>query len=168
MCLSNFFCGKDSKMKTTILLLATAMAAFAQTPLPSNWIGAGIALSQETSPQINGWASYAALVSRSGGIYSFSSYDVMPVTQGGKFTIQTSTRSGFALVIRTLGPITILGFGDGGIAASSLATTGAYSGGGIAVWKLGSTAWTMEVAARRIKTGAGPATVCETGFGRSF
>jgi hypothetical protein len=155
-------------MKTTILLLAAALAAFAQTPLPSNWIGVGVALNQQASPQINGWASYAALLSRSGGVYSFSSYDVTPIKQAGKYTIQTSTRSGFALMIRTLGPITVLGLADAGIAASSLATTAAYSGGGIALWKLGSTAWTMEIAARRIKAGSGITTVYEAGFGRSF
>jgi hypothetical protein len=153
-------------------MLGCAACALGQTPapatLPQNWIGAGMAFNQSASPQINGWASYATLLSRSGQVYSFSTYDVTPIKVAGKYTVQTSTRTGFALVVRTLGPITILGMADAGVAASSLTTGSAFSGGGIGVWKLGKTQWTIEAGARLLKTTSGQQTMYEGGWGRTF
>jgi hypothetical protein len=154
--------------KLLILPLAVICAAVAQ---PSNWVGSGAAFNQAASPQINGWASYATLLSKPQLLYSFSSYDVTPIRLSGKLTIQTSARTGFAMVIRQLGPITLLGLLDGGMAAAGTGagqTVGsAFSGGGIAVWKLGKTNWTVAAAYRRLQTTA-PQDVFEIGFGRTF
>jgi hypothetical protein len=163
--------------RLSILILACVMCAFGQTPaatgappepLAQNWIGAGMAWNQSATPQLNGWASYATLLSRSGQVYSFSTYDVTPIQVAGKYTVQTSTRTGLAVIVRTLGPITILGMADAGVSATSLTTGSAFSGGGIGVYKLGKTEWTIEAGARLLKTNGGQQTMYEFGFGRTL
>jgi hypothetical protein len=67
------------------------------------------------------------------------------------------------------GPVYVLGFGDGGIAATGANTTGAFSLGGMAVLKIAKTAWTIEVGVRKLKTPiAGNNNVYEFGTGRTF
>ena len=155
---------RQHKVLAFVAIALLAIPANAQT---TNWIGAGAGYNSAASPSVNGWASYATLLSKTQLLYSFSSYDVVPLKVNGKYTIQTSTRTGFALVVRNIGPITVLGLGDAGIAASSVKTGSAFSGGGIAVWRLGKTLWTLEAAVRRLQTSL-PQSVYEIGFGRGW
>jgi|SRR5579859_576013 len=145
---------------------APASVNVATPTLPSQWMGAGAAWNQNTTPQIAGWASYAKLVSGKGQTYSFTSWDVTS-SKKTPFTAQTSARTGLAAVIRQLGPITVLGFGDAGMATSVSNFAGAFSGGGIAVIKLGKTNFTIELAARVLKVASQPnQVVYEIGLGR--
>jgi hypothetical protein len=155
-----------------LLAVVLSGACFAQTPalpvLPSNWVGAGAAYAGGGQPPIAGWASYAVLVSGKAGLYSFSSYD-LTVTKAKPYAVQTSVRTGMALVIRTIGPLTILGLGDAGMAQAPTSITGAFSGGGIGIYRIGKTAWTLEVAVRRLKTPInGTSNAYEVGTGRTF
>ena len=156
-------------MRAAIVFILLLGVCFAQAPTPpSNWIGAGAAYTAGGQPPIAGWASYAVLVSGKAGLYSFSSYD-LTVTKTKPYAVQTSARTGMALVIRTIGPLTILGLGDAGMAQAPTALTSAFSGGGIGVYRIGKTAWTIELAVRRLKTPInGSANAYEFGTGRTF
>ena len=133
-------------MRVAVLVLITGVLYGQSTPaLPSNWVGAGAAY------PVAGWASYATLMSSKGQVYSFSSWDAT-VTKTRPHVIQSSARSGLATVLRTWGPVTLLGFAEAGVAAAQTTTTGAFSGGGVGVLKIGKTAWTIEVAVRVLKT----------------
>lgn len=135
--------------------------------LPNSWMGAGAAWDQYTTPQVAGWASYAKLVSSSGQLYSFTSWDATS-SRARPYTAQTSVRSGLASVVRRFGPVYLLGFGDAGMAAAAGDFGGAFSGGGIVVIKLGKTNFTLELAARVLKVaGQTNHVIYEFGFGRT-
>jgi hypothetical protein len=131
--------------------------------LPQNWYGAGASWNGQAA----GWASYAHLLSSSGQVYSYTTYDVTRTKERPYVT--SSARTGAAIVLRTLGPLTILGLADAGVATASTVTSGAFSGGGLAFVRLGKTDWTICGGARVVKaaaTGAGDQTVYEAGIGR--
>lgn len=180
-------------MKRAIAILVFAclcLVAGAQSPAtpqyPSNWVGVGAGFTSGATPPVAGWASYAIKISDKGPIYSFSSYDIV----SGKtrpFSIQTSVRTGFATVLRQWGPVSLLGFGDAGMAtaattsataatptksATSVAATtvtGAFSFAGAIVWQVGRTHWTIEGCARYLQTPInGNDKVYELGTGRTF
>lgn len=152
-----------------LFMVLTAVSCYAQTlTLPSNWVGAGAGFISGAHPPIAGWASYAILLSGKGQVYSFSSYDITQVP-GKPLQLQTSARTGFATVLKTVGPIYVLGFGTAGIAATGANTAGAYSGGGIGVWRIGKTDWTLELGVRVAKSAiSGTTNAYEFGAGRVF
>ena len=139
------------------------------TELPPNFYAAGAGWNQYAHPQINGWASMAHLISTPGvGIYSYSTYDVTSRT-ARPFTIQTSTRTGFATLVRRYGPVSIFGLGDAGVALSGTNLGVAFSGGGVGVIKIGKSAWCVVLGARVLKTAiSSTQTIYEAGIGRSF
>ena len=151
-----------------IFILSLAASCWGQVLLPQNWAGAGAAYNSETRPAVAGWFSYAVLISQKGSLYSFTSHDVF-LSSVKPYTVETSVRSGLATVVRSVGPIIVLGFGDAGFTAGGTSIGGAFSGGGIGVIRLGKTNWTLELAARVIKSSINPTgnqTVYEIGAGR--
>lgn len=145
-------------MKYILLFLAASLGAHAQ----SNWSGAGIAYG---SPHVNGWASYAHRISEPALLYSFTSMDIT-AAHGQP---QTSVRTGVATVIRSVGPVTVLGFGESGMATTASGFGGAFDGGGVAIIRLGRGGLTLAVAARVLHTAmGGTQTVWEVGFGRAY
>jgi hypothetical protein len=153
---------------TLLMCLCLAASCFAQDALPNNWVGAGVGFTSGAHPPVAGWASYAVKISDKGPLYSFSSYDITPSTTK-PYTLQISTRTGFATVLRQWGPMNVIGFGDAGVATAVGATTGAFSGGGAAIWRIGKTAWTIEGCVRILKTAInGNNKVYEFGTGRTF
>jgi hypothetical protein len=158
-----------------LFVFSLSFAVFAQPPtsapvLPSLWMGAGAAFNSAATPQVNGWFSYAQLLSQKQQIYSFSTHDITPLRVAGKLTIQDSTRTGFAIVVRQFGPLTTLGLCDAGIAATGTASgtsvSSAFSGGALAVYQIGKTDWTLEAGYRLLKTTSSQ-NVYEFGFGRT-
>ena len=162
-------CYAQTAPPATIYQGPPPMATVAPAPtLPANWVGVGAGYTAGATPPVNGWASYATLVSGKGQLYSFSSYDIV-AGASKPHNITTSARTGFATLLKVWGPVYVLGFGTAGVAASGTATTGAFSGGGIAVLKLGKTAWTLEGGWRVLKTPInGVQNVYEFGTGRTF
>lgn len=155
-------------LRLALVLFAFAAACFAQSALPQNWAGVGAGLNQASRPPVAGWFSYATLISQSGQLYSFSTHDVF-LSQAKPYTVQTSVRTGLATVLRTIGPLVVLGLGDAGLAAGGTSVGGAFSGGGIGVLRLGKTSWTIAAGARVLKTSTGGSqTVYELGLGRTF
>lgn len=134
--------------------------------LPNNWAGAGAAYTNFVNPPISGWFSYAVLLSERGALYSFTTHDITS-SRTKPYTIQTSIRTGLATLVRRIGPIAMLGFGDAGVAGAGESIGGAFSGGGIGILQIGRTNWTLEIAVRRIKTTIGETqSVFEFGAGR--
>lgn len=160
-------------MKLVLLATLLAKAILAQTSVPStllpnNWAGFGAALNLASKPPVAGWYSYATLLSSKGQIYSFSTHDVLLSPQK-PYRLLDSARTGAATVLRQFGPVTILGLGDIGMVASGASVGGAFSGGGLALVKLGKTNWDIVVGARVIKTsGNGNQDIYEIGLGRSW
>jgi hypothetical protein len=139
--------------------------------LPQEWAAAGAAWNQYARPEVNAWASYSHLISCSGQIYSYTTEDFM----SARGRMQQSIRTGFAAVLRCVGPLCLLVLGDAGLATgtASGATTigGAMSYGGIGILRLGSTLWTLAVAVRPVRStvaqpGDKTQTLFEFGIGR--
>lgn len=151
-----------SKLSLAVLVLSGGVS-WSQS-LPQNWVGAGSGYSSSGSPKVTGWVSLAVLVSQSQQLYSYSTYDVLPV-KGGVPT--TSARTGLATVIRHYGMVSILAFGNIGMEQNSTSIAGAFSGGGFAVAQFKS-GLTFEVGARIVTSGGKTASPIEAGFGWTF
>lgn len=93
----------------------------------STFYGAGIVGQAQTSPRPSGFFIVATELSKSAQIWSFSESDFLVV--GRK--IQTSTRTGIATPLRKIASATLFAIGDGGVATTGTATSGAYAGGAI-------------------------------------
>lgn len=157
-------------MKLILLLALASGIGWGQVALPQNWAGAGTAYNSESRPAVAGWFSYATSISQKAQLYSFTSHDVF-VSSAKPYTVQTSVRSGLATVVRTLGPVIVLGFCDAGFAAGGTNVGGSFSGGGIGIIRLGKTDWTIALAARVVKSSinsTGNQTVYELGLGKQF
>lgn len=140
---------------------APVVSSPAASKLP-NWAGAGAMFAD---PGWTGWAALAIPVSTATRAYSFSLYQVIP--QAGKLT--TSTTTGLSAIIRTIdlkraGTLTIHGLGTLGVATTSTATTGAFAGGGGAIWAFKG--FTFETFFIQNKSGASAKPEILTGFGR--
>jgi len=147
---------------------APAPVAAPAVAYPSTWYGVGAAWNSAASPKFNGWGSLAILAQKSVPLYSFTSYDVNAVRSGKGYQLKDSARTGVAMVIKQIGPANVLALGDAGAATSNTATTGAFSGGGGIVVKLGGGKWTLCGFARVLKiNGSANQTVYELGFGRT-
>lgn len=145
----------------TFLLLAAALSASGQVPLPQNWVGAGAAWNQDTAPHANGWFSYAHLVNQGQALYLVTTTDITAVPVGpglpGK-RVQTGARMGFATVLRQAGPFYFLAWADAGGSVSpvSLGTQvlGAFAPAAIVVFRKGS--FTAELAYRHLMVAGQP------------
>lgn len=139
--------------------------------LPGNWFGLGAAYAGQAHPPVSGWYSYAILLSTSAKVYSFTTTDIVP-TLVKPYSIQHSTRTGIAPVIRDFGPVAVLGIADAGMSVSGSSVGGAFSAGGIVVVRLGSTHWSLAGIARRLRSNAAMAGddqwIYELGLGRSW
>lgn len=136
------------------------------SPLPQNFIASGAAYT--TQPAI--WLSEATLLNRTQGLYSFTTIDISS-THTHPFTAQTSVRSGFALVFKQIGPITLLILADGGASTAGSDIGAAYSGAGFINIPLGKTTFSIITGIRVLKTDIssnGTPKSYELGIGRSF
>jgi hypothetical protein len=129
--------------------------------LPSDVVLAGGAYTPGSTAA--GWATYARLVSQATQLYSFSTYQSTIVA--GK--LQTSTTTGFATVVKQLGPLSVLAFAQAGIATTT-ASTGAFAGGGFAVLRLGKTKWILGGGYEALKGTANPQKIFKLGLGRTM
>jgi hypothetical protein len=165
-------------MKFILIALAFSAAAFAQQPAdvappyPANWYGAGAAYNRFAAPQINGFASYAHLLSFNAlkfPIFSFTSMDVSSVS-AKHFSAQTSVRSGIATVLKRKGPLFLMGLANAGVATAGQATGGAFSGGGmLVIAPVKTKGWSLIFGARVLHTSiGGTQAVYEFGIGRSY
>lgn len=154
--------------RLAIFAICCPLLAQIDRPLPNNWAGTGAAYASFARPPVSGWFSYAVLVSEKGALYSFTTHDITS-SKTRPYTIQTSVRTGLATLIRRIGPIALLGFGDAGMAGAAESLGAAFSGGGIGILQIGRTNWTLEIAVRRIKTTIGASqSVYEFGAGRTW
>ena len=132
-------------------LLATLPLAAQMTapaPLPQNWIGAGGGYSQ-MAPHATVWLSYAHLASDAQQIYLWGTYDFLLMR--GKVPTYLF-EPGVSKVLLRAGRFYVLGIATAGVAQSGTATTAAFSGEGMAVYRFKNGA-TIEFIARQLKAG---------------
>ena len=123
-------------MKIIVSLLLACGLAAAQQGLPQDFVGA--CGSYGASANSHGSCFTAAfLVNASQQLYSYSSYDI----SFRKGVATAATRTGFATVIRRLGPISILAIGMAGGQSSQSATQASVAGAVAAAIPLGKSGW---------------------------
>lgn len=132
--------------------------------LPSNWVGAGGGYNPSGSPKGTAWASFATLVAPSAGLYSYTTYDVVP----NRDSVPTSsTRTGLAMVIHQYGKnLFLVGFVNGGMSQTATATLGSVSGGGLLLYKFKNN-MTFEAGYRGVSNST-TARVFEFGLGGAW
>jgi hypothetical protein len=134
--------------------------AQAPAPLPTNLYGLSGNITSDG--HVGGSGFYAQLVSQATQLYSFTSYDANLVKVNGKLQIQNSGRTGGALVIRRAAAFALLGFAQAGVASTTVATatastttSGAFSGGGLVTFAIGSTKWIIGAGVEQLKGTSG-------------
>lgn len=149
-----------------LLLLATLPLLGQALKCPvDNWVGLNAEYNPAGSPKAAGSASYAKCAVSSQGLYSYSTYEATPVK--GRVPA-LSTRTGAAIVMRSFGPnIFLVALATAGMAQTSTATTGAFSGGGLLFLRF-HTDWTFQLGARIVSAGGVNSPIYEGGFGKSF
>ncbi len=126
------------RVKLIAFAALLGVSCVAQSPAPAlqNWAGVGSLYNSSYSPHYSGWAALALPVSTTAQAYSFTLYQAVPVS--GK-TPTISTTTGVATILRTFktskGTLFIVGLATAGVSTSSSATTGAFAGGGGALWR---------------------------------
>ncbi len=149
------------------LLFLMALAAHAQSLANTKtfW-GVGVSALAESSPKPTGWAAIAVPINTKYAIYSISETDYS--TAGlHPIKVQTSVRTGFATLVKQLGPVAIYGLANAGTATTGANTGGAFAGGGVALVPLSKSKTTLILGIRIIKTSIGGTTqLIEVGFGR--
>ena len=153
-------------MRLLLLALIAVVGLRAESP-PVNWAGAGAAYNQYAQPQANGWVAMATLLTDKGPIYSFTE-ETITSAKTKPFTVQTSATTGFATLIKQYGPVSVFGFGTAGMATSVGSIGSAFAGGGVGIWKLGKTNWSLVFGAQFLKTTSNAQTVYSFGVGRAF
>ena len=118
------------KIILSILLMALAVACFAQDAAPSNIYAGGISWNQNASPQIAGTGLYARKVSDS--TYAFTSVDVLPTTLK-PFSVTTQFGAGVAQKVLTINNVRIYVPTSAGVSYNGSNTGWAWSTGGMAV-----------------------------------
>ena len=144
-------------IRLILLSLLAAIACSAQSPY---WFGAGGGSGTSGGNGL-GWAALAVPIGTS-QVYSYSAHQI----QGP----HTSTTTGLATIIRQYkagsGTFYLLGLATAGVAQGT-ATTGAFSGGGLGVWRSKS-GWTWEIGAIQSKAGTPARAVLLMGFGKCW
>jgi hypothetical protein len=100
------------------LLRGQAQPQPAAPALPSNYVGIGAGYNGGTIPNLNLTATFATLISRSGGLYSFTSGDYYSA-RTKPFSVTSSLRTGIAMVIRSWSRFTVLEIANAGAAGGS-------------------------------------------------
>lgn len=146
------------------LALTFAVLALGQ-PETRTFYGAGVAGFATSSPKPSGWAVAATEMSARASVWSFSEYDVTRVQGARPIAFQSSVRTGLATPLRNVGPATMYGLIDAGVANSSTTVGGAISTGGVAVLPIGKTL-VLLFGGRVLKTAIGGSqTIWNIGFG---
>ena len=84
----------------------------------SNYVGIGAGYNGGTTPNFNVTATFATLITRSGGLYSFTSGDYYSA-RTKPYSVTSSLRTGVAMTIRSWSRFTLLEMFNAGAAGSS-------------------------------------------------
>ncbi len=151
------------RLHALALLTALALPALAQTE-PQNFLAAGAGFNSASSPQANGWISFATRVADK--TYSFTTTE---------FTSNkpNSVRTGVARIVMRAGSMTVLALGDAGAAMGAESFGGAFSAGGITTFDLSKLVKAegvhLVVALKAVKTAITDAQpVFSFGIGKAF
>jgi hypothetical protein len=154
-------------VKAIVLFFAFVLATLAQTQAPKNFAAAGFGYNPAASP--DGWLAYATLLTDKGPIYNYSEITITSASvKAGQFKAQTAITTGVATTVKTYGPLTIFGLANAGMATTGSTIGGAFAGGGVAVWKIKNSVWSIVIGAQVLKTTANTQVLASIGVGRSF
>jgi hypothetical protein len=84
----------------------------------SNYVGIGAGYNGGTTPNFNVTATFATLITRSGGLYSFTSGDYYSA-RTKPYSVTSSLRTGVAMTIRSWSRFTLLEMFNAGAAGSA-------------------------------------------------
>lgn len=141
-------------MKTRILLSALALLTLLCLPISAQTtqgVTVGAAFNQNSTPQFAAWGTYDKQIA--GKLYSYSGYEVTPISQfvvDGKITIpqlKFTAFTGFAVQAAQLDKLSLFIQSTGGIATTGESTSGAVGVGGFVLYKI-NTNWAWIVGAQ--------------------
>ncbi len=137
-------------MRLTLLLSLFSLTAFAQTPAPSQFFGAGISFLPTTSPKPTGNAFVAAWSNSSHTLINIEEIDFTWLRSSR--TIQTSIIADAATPVTMLGRTWYAFVGAGG--ATGATSSAAFAAGGFASFAL-KDGWRLFPGAKVLRTVAG-------------
>jgi hypothetical protein len=130
-----------NQLKLIAIAALLSLTCVAQSPAPApsssldNWAGVGSIYNSSGSPRWSGYVALAVPVSAAAQVYSFS-LDQWTFVDG---KLVNSTTTGVATILREFktrfGTLFVLGLGTAGVSTGSTSTTGAFAGGGGALWR---------------------------------
>lgn len=124
-------------------------------------VAAGGSYSQTAAPQFSGTLLYAHNISA--GLYSFTVIDVFArpvtpdplITNSPSYAITTSTTTGIAQFLRSVGPARVYVVATIGTAAGGTNVGWAYTTGGCAYIPIGKRGWSLVPSFRALKSSIG-------------
>jgi hypothetical protein len=115
---------RDCLLPSVFCLLSSLCCHAQASNQVSNYVGIGAGFNGGTTPNLNVTATFATLITKSGGLYSFTSGDYYSA-RTRPFSVTSSLRTGVALVLRSWSRFTLLEMfnagatgGAGGVAPS--------------------------------------------------
>lgn len=106
-------------IRVLIVLCLGLLRIEAQAPNePSNYVGVGAGFNGGTTPNLNVTATFATLITKSGGLYSFTSADYYSA-RTKPFSVTSSLRTGIAMVVRSWSRFTLLEMFNAGAAGGA-------------------------------------------------
>lgn len=159
-------------MRLFLFAIAVGCAAQPATPaapapakiLLPDWYGGGAGY----GPHWSAWAALAMPLNQAQAIYSYSLYE--SVLEKGQVPT-TKTTTGIATILRQIetrhGTLYVFGLATAGAAVTATASTGAFAGGGFALWKFRK-GYTLELAVTEESAGGTTKPVFKAGWGKIF
>jgi hypothetical protein len=102
----------------SLLFILLCLTLCGQAALPTNYVGIGAGYNGGTIPNLNVTASFATLITKSAGLYSFTSGDYYSA-RTKPYGVTSSLRTGIAMVLRNWQRFTILEMFNAGAAGVS-------------------------------------------------
>jgi hypothetical protein len=145
--------------KTALVAIVAALALTAQV---SDFVGAGLGYNQYAAPNVSGHVAYAHLLDAGGKTYSYTVIDASSASRT-PFRVQTSTSTGVAQYLKTVGKFDVYGLAAAGVSVGGTATGtnvgAAFTGGGMAVTRIKGS-WVLYAPVRYLRVqGANQATI---------
>lgn len=141
------------KSLALLALLVCSLAAFGQSPLPSNVYAGGVSFNSSASPRIAGTGLYARLLSDSTGTYAFTVFDGLPTTVK-PFTVTSNLGVGVAQKLFSAGKIPIFAPTSAGISWNGINTGWQWNTGAMASIRLKNN-WHIYPNVRVLKSSVG-------------
>lgn len=119
------------------LLIALCLGLLRIQAQSSNYVGIGAGYNGATTPNFNVTATFATLITKSGGLYSFTSGDYYSA-RTKPYSVTSSLRTGVAMTIRSWSHFMLLEMFNAGAAGSAGGVAPSFGVGAIGMVRLKS------------------------------